>query len=79
MIKKTRSDLTMDSTRFAASPEVKGLLENMLAEQALNTSARIGSEGDNRPRVVNIEAEGDVTIGDDVLGNGNGNGKKKPH
>ena len=67
--------------RFAAAPEVRGVLEDMLTEQALNASTRIGSEGDNRPRVVNIEAEGDVTIGDDVLGNGNGNGngKKKHH
>ena len=82
LIKQTRSDLTMDSKRFAAHPKVRkvlmqGLQEAELRDQALNASTRIGSEGDNRPRVVNIEAEGDVTIGDDVLGNGNGNGKKK--
>jgi len=70
---------SVNQKRFAASPEVRGILENLSAEQALNASTRIGSEGDNRPRVVNIEAEGDVTIGDDVLGNGNGNGKKKHH
>jgi len=75
---------SVNQKRFAAHPEVRkvlmqGLQEAELRDQALNASTRIGSEGDNRPRVVNIEAEGDVTIGDDVLGNGNGNGKRKGH
>ena len=78
LINQTRSELTMDSKRFADSSVLDAY------RQAIDGSDRADSPGSNRDRSLVVDSGGgDVTIGSDFMGrrgrgkngkNGNGNG-----
>lgn len=75
LINQTRSELTMDSKRFADSSVLDAY------RQAIDGSDRADSPGSNKDRSLVVDSGGgDVTIGADFMGrrgkgkNGNGNG-----